>query len=164
MIRVGRCWSRVVLVGELNPYGGSDENALVPWPRGCAGHRLMQVLALREETYLGLGRTNLCRGKWSAAEARDAVELISGSGYGVVVLLGRRVASAFGYRDEFFTYQKSLLGRRATVSLPHPSGRCPLWNFDHNRAAARMLLAGLAPEVPWGEALDDARGPLYTRS
>ena len=63
-----------------------------------------------------------------------------------VVLLGARVAEAFG---EIYTHFMLYPGVRLNfVSLPHPSGRCRLWNEpeSYERARAVLRAAGVLPQ------------------
>jgi len=149
-----------MLVGEDNPYGADPEFALYPAPRGCSGHRLMQILGLPEDEYLGLHRRNLCDGAWSMRAARlrvAAIALDRAAPWRVVVMLGRKVATAFAYEDAFFT--RGIEPMTAAwdrpiwlVSLPHPSGRNTIWNRPEPRERAREMLRDLAPQLSWGRA------------
>lgn len=148
--------SRVLLVGEHNPYGPRPEYQLVNYPQGCAGERLQRlVLGLPEADYLGLWRTNLCFGRgWILGDARARAEFLLAapdSRWNVIVMLGRKVASAFRYKEEAFSYSIVSQYRLMTlVALPHPSGRCRAWNEPGAVTKARAILRWLVPEVPWG--------------
>jgi hypothetical protein len=153
---------RVLLVGEDNPYGDLPEFALYSSPDGCSGHRLMKILGLSEDQYLALHRTNLCsREAFSMKEARRRAELLCtdpSAPWRVVVLLGRKVADAFGYELDFFTHgiepRTVAWSTPVTlVSLPHPSGRVLLWNKPDTRLRAREIMRELVPELPWGSTL-----------
>ena len=104
---------------------------------------------------------NLCdTGGWSLQEARRRAALLStdpSAPWRTIVMLGRKVADAFGYEQPFFT--TDIEPRSATwtrpitrVSLPHPSGRVTLWNKPGPRDRAREILRELAPGVAWGSA------------
>ena len=57
--------SRVLLVGEVNPYGADPRMALYHLPRGASGDRLREILGLDDATYIRrLSRVNLCTGRW----------------------------------------------------------------------------------------------------
>lgn len=151
--------SRVALIGEDNPYGDTPEFALYPSPDGCSGHRLMKILGLPEDQYLAIHRANLCaRDSFSMKEARRRAQIFCAdpsAPWRVIVLLGRKVADAFGYEMDFFTHgiepTTATWTRPVTlVSLPHPSGRVLLWNKPEARQRAREILRELAPELPWG--------------
>jgi hypothetical protein len=149
--------SRVLLVGELNPYGSEPEFALYCYPTGCAGYRLRRIFGLPEHEYLDLHRTNLCVGDWSKAQAKARVlELLSPDApWRVIVLLGRKVTEAFEKvaLDDvpLVAFSSRVCCPAMTiVSLPHPSGRnAALWN-PKARDRAREIMRELAPELPWG--------------
>ena len=143
-----------LLVGELNPYGADPHYALFCEPEHSAGGRMCRlVCALRRPTYLALHRVNLCDGRWSMKSARAKAEklTLTGAPWNVVVMLGRKVADAFGYRDGFFSVRRDEVF--TLVSLPHPSGLCREWNRPHAFQTARSLLQEACPDVPWGEAV-----------
>jgi hypothetical protein len=136
---------KILLVGELNPYRSGDDFDLFPDPPGCAGWRLAQILGLSTSAYLRrFDRTNLVRGeKWSMAEARAAAAKIE---HPRRVLLGRRVASAFGVGDGLaMPFLHVHLGGEYWKGLviPHPSGRNRAWSdstLAHRvREAVEML-------------------------
>lgn len=147
---------RLCLVGEDNPYGSDPEFALYCYPPGCAGYRLRRILGLPQHQYLALHRANLCAsGGWSMAEARRRSRLFiadPSAPWRVIVMLGRKVATAFDYDRPFFTHDivPRTDGEMRVVSLPHPSGRnAASWN-DKARARTREILRELVPEVAWG--------------
>lgn len=158
--------SRILLVGELNPFGGPDSNALVPWPERCAGHRLQRnILGIDEETYLAMHRRNLCRATWSIKTARFEADVCMQPEWPwtAIVMLGRKVADAFNFGSPFappfFEHARRPRGEGGAlgeprpvelISLPHPSGRNTIWNHQENIARARDLLRTLLPGVPWG--------------
>ena len=164
--------SRVLMVGEDNPQSAAPEHALYNDPPGCAGWRLQRILGLDDEAYLGLGRTNLCVDLWLAPVARVRARqlLADAARLDVVILLGRRVAGAFSRAieprpklDAFSSYPvpraitTSTVTQMSTtwlVSLPHPSGRCQAWNNRNNVYRARIILQGVAPDLPWGSWSD----------
>lgn len=136
-----------LLVGELNPYGADPAFALYPLPGYASGGRLQVILDLTLREYLDrFDRVNLCTGRWSMGAARQAANEIALVCPRTVVLLGRRVASAFGMSglrpftvvDESRTsvvVHHGFLGANRYVLLPHPSGRCRAWN---DAGAARL--------------------------
>jgi hypothetical protein len=152
----------VLLVGEDNPYSAAPENALFPYPIGCAGFNFAEkITGFGSSHQLATWRTNLCSPRWSAAAAREralALVVTEGVPWRVIVMLGRKVAGAFAkgleqmYNPppEFAPFTKTqmlrLTGHWITfVSLPHPSGRCPAWNDLASAPRARALLAAAAP-------------------
>lgn len=151
----------VILIGEDNPLSAAPEFALYPRPDHCSGHRLMKILGMDENAYLALHRTNLCaRDAWSMREARRRANLMlqdPSAPWRVIVMLGRKVADAFDYEQDFFTH--GIEPGTATwrvpitlVSLPHPSGRNLIWTTTGTRERARRLLRDLAPSIAWGQA------------
>lgn len=149
--------SRVLLLGESNPYGSDPEFALYNYPPGCAGYRLRRILGLPQHQYLALHRKNLCDGDWSkdAAKQRALTLLDPNAPWRVIVLLGRKVTETF---EKVALDDASLVpfSTRACcpgmtlVSLPHPSGRNTVWNNPKLRDRALEILRELAPELPWG--------------
>lgn len=175
MASVGSSGSRVLLVGERNPYSDDPSMALWVQPRNAAGARLQRVLGLGVLAYLGCWRTNLCTMRWDNLIARaNAGDLVGTTGTGgrppppwdVVVCLGRRVAGAFGVAVGLGshgvpTWDYAEAGRFKIAAIPHPSGLCREWNAPGAVEKARRLMVTLAPDVPWGEATrDDSRSPL----
>ena len=156
--------SKILLVGEDNPLSDDPRYSLWPDPPRCAGHNLQsKILGLSMGTYLATWRTNLCVGAWDdrAAHAR-ALELgRSEHPWRTIVLLGRRVAQAFApwTGRVLGSFEQRYLGETemeveeypTIVSLPHPSGRCLLWNVPQNIVSARMVLHHVEPAMPWGE-------------
>jgi len=148
---------RVLILGEINPYGPDPEFALYCDPPGCSGHRLRLFLGLPEADYLNLHRKNLCDGDWSmkAAQKRASALLDPQAPWQVIVLLGRKVTHAFeklalnGVPLVAFSTRKCCPGM-TLVSLPHPSGQnASLWP-PSARDRARQIMRELAPEVAWG--------------
>jgi hypothetical protein len=125
-----------LLVGEANPYGADPYYALYPLPENASGGRLARILGLSESQYLRLfDRRNLCPMEWSAPVARAQAENIRAEGREHVVLLGAKVARAFGFDYAPFT------GSKHFYLLPHPSGLCRVWNEPDAVQRARQLLA-----------------------
>lgn len=159
-----------ILVGESNPYGASPETALYPLPARASGGRLQRLVGVRRWRYVEFERHNLCEEPWRIRTARvRASQLMLGNRGRVLVLLGRKVAHAFGEKD---TPPFSLVDvgqgdryRRQTPSavppheshwtrlvlLPHPSGLNRQWQEPGAYERARRLLRVVCPDVPWGE-------------
>ena len=79
------------------------------------------------------------------------------------VLRGRKVAGAFGLghlapftRQDVVQIDGGNLLRY--VILPHPSGRCRVWNEPDAVERARALLRQVRPDVPWGELCESESG------
>lgn len=137
---------RALFVGEDNPHSSVPAMALYPAPNGCAGWRLCHlVLGLTDEEYLAeYGRVNLCQDEWDEGIARhEAMRLAHRAGAeGVtLVLLGAKVARAFGFKYEPFTVHHG--GAEPVVILPHPSGRSRAWNEPGAYERARRTLASV---------------------
>ncbi len=141
--------TRLILIGEAPSRRGDPEKPLSA-PRTRA--RLVEVFG--EPAYEAAEKVNLlpawpgeAAGKGSAfplAEARAAAEILLGawrsrpsSQNAAPVLLGRRVAAAFGCRTIPPLLWAGFAGDVAFAMLPHPSGVDRWWNSIENRAAAR---------------------------
>lgn len=140
----------IVLVGEMNPYGASPEFALYPYPRLSAGGRLCtRILGMRDRDYIALKRFNLCVGAWHLDKARKrAEELRAFHAADVFVLLGRKVQSAFGFKPR--DPQFSVAAQGAYILLPHPSGRCLVWNDPAMKLRAQELVRSADPSLKLG--------------
>lgn len=82
------------------------------------------------------------------AVARSMTPLFAGR---VVVLIGRNVATAFGYGDlPWFTWKTASLGPSQEpfelAVIPHPSGRCRVYNSPSSRDEARAFLQELVEQ------------------
>lgn len=151
----------VVLVGELNPYGGDPKFALFDLPVNSAGWRLRNhILRVERRTYFGFKRHNLCVGRWSNDDARREAGRLYLEVYdsrrveATFVLLGKKVAAAFGHRAvDPFTRDAVHPGDQPgrLVFLPHPSGRCRTYNDPKSYERVLELLREAIPHVPWGE-------------
>lgn len=138
--------ARPLLVGEANPYGADPEFALYPLPEQASGARLARILGMQKTEYLRtFDRVNLCPRFWSAREARERALWIANEPRSVIVLLGSQVTRAFGEKYVPFTTSRRDEGRTTRVILPHPSGRCRLWDEPDaiGRARAAVRLAGI---------------------
>ena len=90
----------------------------------------------------------LAKGRsFPAARAKVAARRVAAqlAGFKCALLLGRRVAAAFGLRGAPMLRWMSLGGARVAV-VPHPSGVSRWWNEAPNRRRARAFLRrALAP-------------------
>lgn len=136
----------MILVGELNPYAVDPRYALFDLPVHAAGWRLRTtILQVDRRTYFSFDRVNLCTGRWSVQTARLEAARIAAMDHDVIVMLGRKVASAFAKQDmPAFTRE----GR--FIALPHPSGRCREWNVPGAILRAQEILREALPQVAWG--------------
>jgi len=137
-----------LIIGESNPYSDDPRCALLPWPRGATGDRLREILGLTDKEYLrAFDRRNLLVGAgWSAPRARSAADLIllnlTFQPRPALILLGRKVSAAFGFRDARLPGEAPPAGPLPrVVLLPHPSGRCRAWNDPLVRRRSADLVA-----------------------
>ena len=155
--------AKILLVGEMNPYGADPDHALYCEPPHSAGGRLCRLVCqVHHRRYLAFRRVNLCESRWSMIAARKkAVEIRSWRDRPeVVVLLGKKVQEAFGFPaawNQPFAIRLGNLVDPTYVLLPHPSGLCRVWNEPGAFEQARKFLGAAAPWVPWGETANDAR-------
>lgn len=145
--------TRLVLIGESNPYGTDPEMALFHPPRHASGNRLREHLGLLDATFAALAKVNLCTGKWSTSVAADRARELVGD-YRVLVCLGVKTVEAvcrvLGWKPPQ-RFCAAAVGDVAVVALPHPSGLNRIWNEAGAREKAQAVLRGCAPAVPWGE-------------
>lgn len=130
--------TKPLLVGEANPYSRNPDHALLPWPERASGRWLMDILGLSEREYLRrFERVNLCVGRqWSWGEAKQRAATIRAAWKPPIILLGKKVAEAFGVGDQpAFTRVGSL------YLVPHPSGLNRVWNDPESITRARAFLA-----------------------
>jgi uracil-DNA glycosylase len=149
---------QILLVGEAPGKRGLPGEAALS---GRAGRRLAGLMGLPFEEYLkGTERWNVLPswpGKaaghgaaWPRAAARKAAERFA-RGYRdhagfrekvpMIILLGRRVADAFGHGSEapWFASTWNLMLQQTVHFSPHPSGASRWWNSSANRRAASMF-------------------------
>ena len=79
-------------------------------------------------------------GEWDAARAAEVASLLDLSPYGLVFAAGARVLAAFGSAARLSArLGLPTFAKHATVvPLPHPSGRCRVWN---DRATVSLVRA-----------------------
>lgn len=141
------------LIGESNPHqsNGADPDHkydLFPLPKGASGHRLCKlVLGMEMTEYLrSFVRRDLLAEKWSVKAARAAASVVwRESGTAPLVLLGAKVAAAFGLAYMPFTTMDHgcVEGLRKVVIIPHPSGLCRAWHEHGAFLRARGLVIPL---------------------
>lgn len=84
--------------------------------------------------------------KWDAGAARLSAERIAGRVEGRIILLGSKVAAAFGASGlPYYQWTTIRVADRdlEVARVPHPSGRNRLWNDIDHRARASAFLRGL---------------------
>jgi hypothetical protein len=136
-----------------NPVSSKPEHALFPYPPGCTGHRVLEMLRLRRpnvtrQQYLAaFDRRNLVAGKvWDKREAQRAADTFrkdSGNRGRVVLVFGEEPRKALGLEKLLVHPQRDLLCDITWRQLPHPSGRCYWYNEPECRELAADLLAEL---------------------
>lgn len=142
---------RPVLVGMNNPVSSAPEHALFPYPPGCTGHRLLEMLQSRVPTatrkqYLDrFDRRNCMNSKLfdrylAAQGARALHEEFWGSNR-TIVLLGKDTVAAFGIPPLLIHPQ--VIGGATWRQIPHPSGRNHWYNDEQNKLLVAMLLEDL---------------------
>jgi hypothetical protein len=147
---------RPLIVGMSNPRSADPAHALYPWPRGCAGNRLYEMLRGENPSVTMSGyvrlfeRVNLVSGIWNVQRAHVAAKsLWSTLSDRSAVLLGREVARAFGFVPSSRWYKADVIADCHHVEgvdyylLPHPSGRNLRYNDPEVRRAAGQVLARL---------------------
>jgi hypothetical protein len=141
--------SRPLFVGEANPRSSHPRMALFPWPRNSAGGRLAALLDVTAREYLMLfERVNLFPSPpsaWSTVAAARAAGTVLGGfpDTTLVLMLGARVAAAFGMADLPLWHSRMRQRSRVRtrfVRLPHPSGRSRTWNDPVAQRALRRTL------------------------
>lgn len=149
----------LILIGQAPgryPHHDPDRHALFPYPSGCTGSRLKELMGLSRGRYLAIKRRNLLPyypggsvtgDNFPIAEARRRAEDMEPELQGrCVVFVGYAVARAFGY-EEFvpLVWYHHGRGYRWCV-VPHPSGRNRWWNNPDNRAMGERFLSNLGRE------------------
>lgn len=166
-----RADDRPVLLAMNNPVSSNPAHALYPYPPGCAGHRVHEMLReemarrgrphvpSRSEYLAAFDRRNvLSKPVWSQREARaSGREVLRSLSHRTVVVLGAQTLQALGLpRGPWGEWAEwdagDLLAPRGDLSasvryclLPHPSGRCREYNYPRMRALAGRILADLLP-------------------
>lgn len=143
------------LIGESNPYqrhGADPEHRfdLYPEPSHASGGRLCRlVLGMSTREYLHtFVRRDLLEGKWSVPKARAAAAVLwRETGTSPLVLLGAKVAAAFGFAFMPMTCIEHgcSAGTRKVAILPHPSGLSQAWHAPGSYEQARAIVLALIP-------------------
>lgn len=150
--------SRTVLLGMNNPQSANPRYALYPHPSGCAGHRLMVMLVAAAERAgvdslspadykEGFEKMNLLDSvEWSVASARKRVhEVVDHLRGRRVIMCGATVPKIVGVHcDQWCTWDTaySSIDRELFefCVIPHPSGRCRVYNTPEMREEVGDLL------------------------
>ena len=108
--------------------------ALAPRFAGAAGARLRDLIGVDDRTYLSAFRR---------ANVSDLDREAFARGRGHVVVLGRAVARWAGAaRLRYFEAER--VGTRVLLLIPHPSGRCRVYNDPEMRRRAGEAVRRLA--------------------
>jgi len=145
---------RGMLIGEAPGPNTNAKLPLYPMPNNSAAGRLLKYADVEPVEYIGkLIRTNLCDGAWSARRAvagrtRATTWLLNPDNFHDgeplrVLLLGVRVARTWACHGPFGI--TTMIYPHAGVELrvawiPHPSGRCLLYNDRRNQLRARRAV------------------------
>lgn len=138
------------IIGEAPGPNTSPKLPLFPLPRSSAGGRLIAYSRIAPARYLGAFlRRNLFRElprAWDRGDARINAETLLAElrqrGIMRVVLLGTKVGAAFDL-PELWSHGATSLPTIELVTIPHPSGRCRVYNdvAAQRRAGATMRWA-----------------------
>lgn len=115
---------------------------------GQAGEKLREMFDVRNLIERRMERADGQKGtSWPAEEAADGAKRLAllFEREQPVVLLGKRVAAAFGYKDPpwwewALEYPHNFPSSPKLVVIPHPSGIVRTWNDPVNRVRAGMVL------------------------
>jgi len=153
---------RPLLVGLHNPYSGHPDDALVPFPPGSSGERLLRLIQdvdprfSEDDYYRAFDRTNLWRGRLlphgygtRAAYLAEGERVLGlAMGRDDCVLLGSRVWDSVmaGRRRPAPLEQITLNGMTRFWLVPHPSERNLVFtNAELRRRAGELLLKMARP-------------------
>lgn len=133
---------KVVLVGECAPRGGEPLDPRAPNGSGSRLYELVSDKVSVEEFARAFGRVNVCAGPtFDADEARAFASAAPADWRGATaVLLGGKVARAFGQKFQPICLPRIVSGGFTVRTLPHPSGLDRWYNDAANRALAAELL------------------------
>lgn len=141
--------SPVLIIGQAP---AAKDNPASPLS-GRSGRVIADLMGISLEEFLEtFDRANLFNkfpgknGKGDAFDARRAkrnAHLLANNNrideYKAIIILGKNVAKALGYRsDEWLEWQK--FSRPWVVVIPHPSGINHWWNDKRNRKVAKEFL------------------------
>lgn len=145
------------IIGEAPGPNTSPKLPVFPFPASSAGGRLLTYSGMKPADYLSrFWRKNLftlyLKG-WCAPAARELASYIEREigerGISRALLLGGRVGAAFGVGGLWSSMKTS--GGITYLVVPHPSGRCRVYNDESARRRARAAIrwaAGLRGRMP----------------
>lgn len=144
-----------LIVGLHNPLSTHPDDALVPWPKGCTGDRLLGFMqqidpAYDADQYLhDFERMNLWRGR-RLPQGRGATAAYRTEGEAIyeyvldhhthVVILGVRVWDSMLGRTAPSFFDKQVKDDTVFWYMPHPSGRNLLYRSALNQRRAGEML------------------------
>ena len=132
-----------LIVGESTPYGTDPEFVLHPYPPKASGDRLCRVImGLRPSEYIKkFDRTNLCDGAFKMIPAKkEAERLVMEHNADQFVLLGAKVAAAFGLKYEPLAVKRPFMLGPDLLMLPHPGALNRIWNNPGYMEEVRCFL------------------------
>ncbi len=139
--RAARAWARHPLACVLASHA---------MRQGPSRTRLHNLLGLRPDRVVNLLPPDRRPGTWDAWRAREVAALLGAWARAhahELVLLGRRVAEAFGVGDLPFGAQAQVDGGVRVLVLPHPSGRSRYLNDPRTRPRVRRWVARFVREA-----------------
>lgn len=132
------------IIGEAPGPNTSPKLPVFPLPRSSAGGRLLSYSRMAAGRYLGVfWRRNVYTHlqPWSVPEARERASFIvddlNKNGIRRVVLLGGKVGAAFGLPE---IWSHGFASQLELAVIPHPSGRCRIYNDDSAQRRAGAIL------------------------
>lgn len=151
-----------LIVGLNNPLSFYEDEALVTYPPGCTGERILRFMQAEDpayteaDYYADFDRTNLWRGTrlpsgpGTAAAYRACGEAVLEKcrGREDVVLLGTRVWSAVTNRTPPDWFRAVSLADIRFWFLPHPSARNLIYNQPSARERAGWALLHVVGRKP----------------
>lgn len=131
-----------LLLGIDNPHSTDPRAALLPRPKGSAGHRLFKMASMKWSVYkAAFDRANVS----DVISSNDVCEELNDR---VVVVLGKmtwRRLSMPNYSQPFDKVRSDFY-RSTFILVPHPSGKNLFYNEPSNRESVTRLLRRLARE------------------
>ena len=138
---------RPILLAMNDPRSSSPRHALYPYPNGCIGWRLWQLLCRRVRVsrleYLeAFDRRNLVTGPWSMKRARREAKHLQSTLKGrTIILLGDGPRRAFGL-PRLLLHPQTIAGV-TWRQIPHLSGRNRFYDDPMQADLVAMLLESL---------------------